>query len=115
MFPALLTLAQFAEPLAPFVMVAALLGATQIVTGNVVEPRMMGRTLKLSPLVILLSLALWGSLWGVIGMFLSVPITVIALIVFAQFRQTRPIAILLSDDGNIAHLEDDNGKGGHPE
>ncbi|MDE0046261.1 MAG: AI-2E family transporter [bacterium] len=114
-FPALLTLAQFAEPLAPFVMVTALLGATQIVTGNVIEPRMMGRTLKLSPLVILLSLALWGSLWGVIGMFLSVPITVISLIVFAQFRQTRPIAILLSDDGNIAHLEDDSGEGGHTE
>ncbi len=110
-FPALLTLAQFAEPLVPFVMVTALLGVTQIVTGNVVEPRMMGRTLKLSPLVILLALALWGSLWGVIGMFLSVPITVIALIIFAQFRQTRPIAILLSDDGNIAHLEDDNHEG----
>ena len=114
-FPALLTLAQFSEPLAPFVMVSALLGATQIVTGNVIEPRMMGRTLKLSPLVILLALALWGSLWGIIGMFLSVPITVMALIIFAQFRQTRPIAILLSDDGNIAHLENDNGEGEYPE
>ncbi|MCY4608429.1 MAG: AI-2E family transporter [bacterium] len=114
-FPALLTLAQFSEPLAPFVMVTALLGATQIVTGNVIEPRMMGRTLKLSPLVILLALALWGSLWGIIGMFLSVPITVMALIIFAQFRQTRPIAILLSDDGNIAHLENDNGEGEYPE
>ena len=105
-FPALLTLAQFEEPLAPFVVVTALLGLTQVVTGNVVEPRMMGRSLKLSPLVILVSLAVWGSLWGVIGMFLSVPITVIAMIVFAQFPRTRPVAILLSDDGSIAHLED---------
>lgn len=111
-FPALLTLAQFEDPLVPFVVVTVLLGLTQIVTGNVVEPKIMGRTLKLSPLVILVSLAVWGSLWGVIGMFLSVPITVIAMIIFAQFQETRSVAILLSDDGDIAHLENDSARGG---
>lgn len=110
-FPALLALAQFEDPLVPFVILTTLLGLTQIVTGNVIEPRMMGRTLKLSPLVILVSLAAWGSLWGVIGMFLSVPITVIAMIICAQFPQTRPVAILLSDDGNIAHLDDGTTRG----
>ncbi len=105
--PALLTLAQFEDPLVPFIVVTAFLGLTQIVTGNIIEPRMMGRTLKLSPLVILVSLALWGTLWGVVGMFLSVPITVIAMIILAQFPRTRAVAILLSDDGSIAHLESD--------
>ncbi|MBC6440121.1 MAG: AI-2E family transporter [Rhodospirillales bacterium] len=110
-FPALLTLVQFADPWVPFIVVSSLLGATQIVTGNVVEPRMMGRSLSISPVVIVISLALWGSIWGVIGMFLSVPITVIAMIVMAQFEATRPVAILLSADGNVSHLEDDGGEG----
>ena len=109
-FPALLALVQFPEPLFPFLVVTALLGVTQVVTGNVLEPRMMGRSLAISPLVILISLALWGSVWGVIGMFLSVPITVIAMIVMAQFQTTRPLAILLSSHGSVAHLEDDSGQ-----
>ncbi|MBT5434476.1 MAG: AI-2E family transporter [Alphaproteobacteria bacterium] len=106
-FPALLTLVQFDDPLTPFLIVSILLGATQLVIGNVVEPKMMGRSLSISPVVILISLAVWGSIWGVIGMFLSVPIMVIAMIVMAQFKATRPIAILLSSDGNVSHLEDE--------
>ena len=108
-FPALLTLVQFADPLTPFLVVTGLLAVTQFVTGNVIEPRMMGRRLSLSPLAILMSLALWGSIWGAPGMFLSVPITVIAMIVMAQFEATRPIAILLSSDGDIVHLDDREG------
>ncbi len=106
-FPTLLALVQFPDSLTPFLVVLVCLGATQVVTGNVVEPRMMGRSLNISPLVILISLALWGSIWGVIGMFLSVPITVIAMIVMAQFHATRPVAIILSSDGVVSqHLED---------
>ena len=107
--PALLTLVQFEDPLTPFLVVTSLLAITQIVLGNAIEPRMMGRSLSISPLVILVSLMLWGSVWGVIGMFLSVPITVIAMIVMAQFEPTRPVAILLSSDGNVSHLDDDGG------
>jgi predicted PurR-regulated permease PerM len=70
----------------------------------VLEPRMMGKTLNLSPVVILFSLALWGSIWGIIGMFLCVPITAIAMIVMAQFRQTRPLAIFLSANGEVADM-----------
>lgn len=101
-FPTLLALVQFPDSLTPFLIVFTCLGATQVITGNVVEPRMMGRSLNLSPLVIILSLAVWGSIWGVIGMFLSVPITLIAMIVMAQFRVTRPIAIMLSSDGVVS-------------
>ncbi len=99
-FPVALTLVQFGA-IGPFIMALVGLSAVQIVVGSVVEPRLMGRSLNLSPLVILLALATWGSLWGVVGAILCVPITVIMLTVFAQFPYTRPVAILLSATGDI--------------
>lgn len=107
-FPTLLALVQF-DTLTPFFIVFISLGATQVIAGNVVEPRMMGKTLNLSPLVILVSLALWGSIWGIVGMFLGVPLTVIAMIVMAQFKVSRPIAIMLSSDGSIVEADRDTG------
>ncbi|MCA6289360.1 MAG: AI-2E family transporter [Phenylobacterium sp.] len=70
-----------------------------LVVGNVVVPRMQGRSLNMDPLVVLLSLAFWGWLWGVVGMFLSTPLTVIVMVICAQFRRSRWVAILLSEDG----------------
>lgn len=99
-FPAVLTLIQFGE-LTPFLVVTGSLGATQFLIGNILEPRMMGSSLNLSPLVVILSLALWGKLWGIVGMFLCVPIMVIVMIVLAHFAPTRPIAIMLSSNGRI--------------
>jgi len=61
----------------------------------------MGRSLNLSPLVVLITLAIWGTIWGVLGMIISVPVTSILVIVLAQFKETRNIAILLSETGNI--------------
>ena len=98
--PALLTLVQF-DHLTPFLIVLLVFGPIQIVTANVVEPAIMGRTLNLSPLVVIVSLMVWGTIWGVVGMFLCVPIMVVGLIVLAQFETTRPIAVLLSADGTI--------------
>ena len=62
---------------------------------------MMGRSLNLSSLVIIMSLILWGSIWGIIGMFLCVPIMVILNIILAKFEPTRPVAVLLSANGEI--------------
>jgi len=107
-FPAVLALVQF-NTLEPFLIVLVGISATQIVVGNVLEPRMMGKTLNLSPLVIIFSLALWGTIWGVIGMFLCVPITAIAMIVMAQFPQTRPVAIFLSANGEILDADRPDG------
>ncbi|MEE9328730.1 MAG: AI-2E family transporter [Parvularculaceae bacterium] len=70
-----------------------------------IEPRLMGKSLNLSPLVILLSLGLWGTLWGFAGMLLCVPITVAIMIILSQFHTTRPVAILLSDNGDIAPIK----------
>lgn len=83
---------------------ALLVGAEQMMS-SVIEPRLIGRSLNLSPLVILLSLAVWGALWGFAGMLLAVPITVTIMIILTQFESTRPIAVLLSDSGEIAPLK----------
>jgi AI-2 transport protein TqsA len=61
---------------------------------------MMGDSLNLSALVVLLALAIWGVLWGIPGMFLSAPLTVLMMILLAQSNETRWMAILLSADGN---------------
>ena len=84
------------------VVIFLLLFTVQFVLGNIVSPKMMGKTLNLSPLVILLSLSLWGSTWGIVGAFLSVPIMVILNIVLAQFQATRFLAVLLSQEGSIS-------------
>lgn len=99
-FPAALTLMQFGEFL-PFLLVLVPLAVAQIVIGNVLEPRLMGSSLNISALVVILSLTLWGALWGVTGMFLSVPIMVVLMIVLGHFPVTRPIAIMMSADGRV--------------
>jgi AI-2 transport protein TqsA len=98
--PALITLVQF-DHLTPFLVVLFVVGIIQIVMSNVIEPAIMGRSLNLSPLVVIMSLVVWGTMWGVVGMFLCVPIMVVLLIVLAHFETTRPFAILLSADGQI--------------
>jgi AI-2 transport protein TqsA len=99
-FPAILALIQFPE-WPPFLVIALGLSSVQFMVGNFLEPRLMGYSLNLSPLVIWIALGVWGSLWGVIGMFLSVPITVTMMIILSHFEKTRGIAILLSRDGHL--------------
>lgn len=98
LLPALLSLVQF-DSLYPFFVIAGSLTALQFIIGNIIEPKLMGTSLNLSPLIILLSLVVWGSIWGIPGMFLCVPITVILMIILSEFPKTRPIAILLSGNG----------------
>jgi predicted PurR-regulated permease PerM len=98
--PTLLTLVQF-DSLTPFLIVLFTVGPLQIIMANVVEPAMLGRSLNLSALVVIISLMVWGTIWGVVGMFLCVPIMVVMLIVLSNFESTRPVAVLLSADGRL--------------
>lgn len=94
-FPTLIAIVQFGGYVEPL-LVICLLSGIQLIIGNFVEPKILGTRLNLSPLVVILALTFWGSLWGIAGMFLCVPITVIMMIIFSQFDSTRNIAILLS-------------------
>jgi len=99
-FPIVLTLIQF-DSMVPFTVVTVSLIAIQFTIGNIIEPRYLGKSLNLSPLFILISLMIMGSIWGIIGMFLSVPILGVINIIMAKFPQTKAAAIILSSDGNI--------------
>lgn len=96
--PILFALVQF-DTLGPVGSVALAVGVSQFVVGNFVQPRITGDSLNLSALVVLLTLALWGALWGIAGAFLATPLTVMLMTLLAQFESTRWIAILLSADG----------------
>lgn len=82
------------------VIVFAAVSFWQFMIGNFVQPRIMGDSLNISALVVLLSLAIWGAIWGIPGMFLSAPLTVLLMILCAQSATTRWIAVLLSADGD---------------
>ena len=70
--------------------------AINFALGNFLEPKVLGRELNLSPLVIVISVVFWGSLWGVVGAFLAVPLTASAQIVLASQERTRSIAVMLA-------------------
>lgn len=99
-FPVTFSLIQYESVSLTMIFLVLMIGA-QVLMGNFIEPRLMGNKLNLSPLVILISLIFWGTLWGPIGMLLSVPIMVMINIVLAHIEVTRPIAILLSEKGIV--------------
>jgi predicted PurR-regulated permease PerM len=100
LFPVAMAFLQFEDPTNAFIVLIAV-GSIQVIVGNIVEPKIMGNSLNVSSLVVILSLSFWGAIWGITGMVLSVPITVILVILFGQFKSTRSVAILLSDKGQI--------------
>lgn len=95
--PILVTIFQFGG-LFPAVWVAILLIATQMSWGNIVEPAVMGKSLNMSPLVVIVSLIFWGFIWGPIGMILAVPISSSIQIVCANIESLKPISILMGED-----------------
>lgn len=82
-----------------FYIALALMGATQFIIGNVLETKMMGKSMNLHPISILIFLMFWGMVWGIPGMFLAVPMTAILKIVLEHFEATKTFAELL--EGNI--------------
>jgi predicted PurR-regulated permease PerM len=99
-FPALFAVAQFGSLTVPLI-ATGMMTAAQVIIGNIVEPKMLSKSVNLSPMVVLVSLAIWSSLWGIPGAILAVPFTTILMIVLARRPGTRPIAALLSSNGNV--------------
>ncbi|MFW6209686.1 MAG: AI-2E family transporter, partial [Spirochaetota bacterium] len=91
---------QFYPNMGKIIAVAATMIATQVTIGNFLDPRLQGRRLNISPLLILFSLIFWGWIWGVIGMFLSVPIMVVIQITCENIPALRPIAVLM-ESGHV--------------
>ena len=78
------------------IMAIAIPGAIQFFIGSFLQPKMMGDSMKLHPVVILAALIFWGMLWGVVGAFLAVPITSIIRIACDRHPLTRPVANLMA-------------------
>ena len=82
--------------IASMVIVILLTTGIQFVSGNVVEPKIMGDSFELHPVAVLLTLMLWGMIWGIIGMVLATPVTAAIKILLERFDHTRPIAEVLA-------------------
>lgn len=94
-FPLLFSLLQF-DTLTTPLLVLVILVVMQNLMGNVIEPKLMAFSLDLSPLLVLIALLLWGWLWGIWGMILSVPIMSTIKIVCENIDGLKPIAVLMS-------------------
>lgn len=88
---------QFAPDWSTVLMVSFFFVVIEMVMGNIVDPRFQGVQLDLSPLVILIFLALWGYIWGIPGMFLSVPMTSVLQVFCANSPTLRPLSIMISE------------------
>jgi AI-2 transport protein TqsA len=80
---------------------ALLLAIVQNVTGNLLEPHLMGRQMDLSPVFVLFSLIFWGYVWGIVGMFLAVPIAAAIKILFSNIEPLKPLAIIIGSKGQL--------------
>jgi predicted PurR-regulated permease PerM len=91
----LFALLQFWPEPGPIIVVALIMLGTNMIIGNILEPKIMGDNLGLSPFVVLVSLVLWGWIWGFAGMILAVPMTVIIKILCENIPVLEPLSILL--------------------
>lgn len=99
LLPTLFALVQFDGYDQALVVLGGLFAVTFVV-GNILLPRMQGNSLNMDPVVVLMSLGFWGAIWGLPGMFLSTPLTVLSMVILAQFPGSMWIAVLLSADGD---------------
>lgn len=96
--PSLFALVQFPT----YWQAIAIFAVTQVaatIIGNFIYPRMQAETQNIDPVVTLLALSFWTVLWGLAGAFLAVPMTLMSMMVFAQFDETKWVAAFLSNDG----------------
>ncbi|MBM4158331.1 MAG: AI-2E family transporter [Ignavibacteria bacterium] len=95
LLPFLTALIQYDNIIVPIILLIVLV-VVGMVIGNLIEPKILGDALNLSPILILFSLIFWGYVWGIVGMLLCVPIMSMIKIILSKFPTTKPIAILMS-------------------
>jgi len=95
--PVFVALFQFGS-LGLALLVAGVLVSIHLVVGNYLEPKVMGRGLDLSPLVVLFALVFWGWMWGGVGMLLAVPITAAVKIAMEEYEPTQVVAKMISEE-----------------
>ncbi len=95
--PTLMALAEGGMPKAAAVLLV--IGGLQVFFGNVVDPRLEGKLMSLSPFGVLLSIVFWGWLWGPAGALLAVPLTVAAVIACRHIPGARGVATVVAGDG----------------
>ncbi len=100
LIPFLYCFLQFDALYIPFLVLLCLI-TQQTLMGNFIEPRLMGDRLNISPFVIIFSLIFWWTLWGIAWAFLAVPLMTMLNIIFSKFKTTRPLAIFISQKGEI--------------
>jgi predicted PurR-regulated permease PerM len=79
------------------VWIGIILFTIQLLVGSVIEPKILGQSMGISPVVVLFSLLFWGYVWGIIGMILAVPFAVLIKIILENISGLKPLSILMSD------------------
>jgi AI-2 transport protein TqsA len=95
-FPLTFSLIQFDNVMIA-VWIGIILFTIQFLVGSVLEPKIMGQSMGISPVVVLFSLLFWGYVWGIIGMILAVPSAVLLKIILENISGLKPLSILMSD------------------
>jgi predicted PurR-regulated permease PerM len=88
-------LLQFWPDPVPVILTVVLILAINMIIGNIIDPKLIGDHVGISPLVIIASLAIWGFIWGFVGMIIAVPMTVIIKIICENVPYLEPVSILL--------------------
>jgi len=109
--PAIYALVQFQGDWAMAGAAIAVVGGVQLVMGNWVDPLLQGKALRLSPLVVLLSVAFWGWVWGVAGALIGVPLTILIVLVTREHPKTRWIATFLAGLEEVSEPPEDQRSG----
>lgn len=98
---AVFAIVQFYPDLNPILAAVFSMVTIQLILGNIIDPKLQGDSLKISPVVILFSLLLWGWLWGIVGLFLAIPLTVALKIVFEHIPSLAWIGVLMGRDSGV--------------
>ena len=95
------------DTLSHALMIAAAFWLTTAVEGQFVTPMVLGRTLKVGPVVVLVAIAFWGFVWGLPGVFLAVPLLIVQRKIFSSFEATYPLAVILGEEPASQHAENE--------